>query len=96
MKLLRNKTTHKIRLLMRQDKTLKIVANFISILLSYLVQESPVCELKEHLGSDKAFFLIANDFSEETSVLDKFVFKFGNTECIFFCLFSGQSLPKGF
>lgn len=29
VKLLRNKKTNKIRLIMRQDKTLKIVANFI-------------------------------------------------------------------
>ena len=32
LKLLRNKSTNKIRVLMRQDKTLKIVANFISII----------------------------------------------------------------
>jgi hypothetical protein len=68
---------------MRQDKTLKIVANFISKFQLKIVQESPMCDLKEHLGSDKSFFFIANDYSEEAAVIEKFVFKFGNSERIF-------------
>ena len=66
------------------------------IIICYLVQESPVCDLKEHLGSDKAFFLIANDFSEETSLLEKFVFKFGNTECKFFLILVAKAFQKAF
>jgi len=73
IKLLRNKKSNKVRFLMRQDKTLKIVANFI-------IQESPLCDIKEHLGSDKSFFFIANDFSDEAGVVEKFVLKFGNAD----------------
>ena len=58
---------------MRQDKTLKPVANFI-------VSEDPLCILKEHQGSDKMFFFSAYDCSEETAIVEKFVFKFGNPE----------------
>jgi len=39
-----------------------------------------MCDLKEHLGSDKTFFFIANDYSEEAAVIEKFVIKFGNAE----------------
>jgi len=57
LKLLRNRLTKKIRLVMRQERTLKVVANF-------LIEEDPLCILKEHLKSDRSFFFIANDFSE--------------------------------
>lgn len=39
-----------------------------------------MCDLKEHIGSDKSFFFIANDYSEESAVIEKFVFKFGNAD----------------
>ena len=58
---------------MRQDKTLKPVANFN-------IAEDPLCILKEHQGSDKMFFTIAYDCSEEKPLVEKFVFKFGNPE----------------
>lgn len=62
---------------MRQDKTLKPVANFI-------VAENPLCEIKEHQGSDKMFYFTAYDCSDETPQLEKFVLKFGNTDSIFY------------
>ena len=58
---------------MRQDKTFKPVANFI-------ISEDPLCILKEHQGSDKMFFFSAYDCSDETPMVEKFVFKFGNAE----------------
>lgn len=79
LKLLRNKTSKKIRLIERQDKTLKPVANFI-------IAEDPLCAIKEHQGSDKMFFLSAYDFSEEQPQIEKFVIKLGNAERKYSCL----------
>ena len=73
MKLLRHKIDKRIRFILRQDKTLKIVANFI-------IQDKPLCDLKPHQGSDKMFYFLANDCSEETPVIEKFVIKLGNAE----------------
>lgn len=73
IKLLRSKVNKKIRCILRQDKTLKPVANFI-------ISEDPLCILKEHQGSDKMFFFSAYDCSDETPMVEKFVFKFGNAE----------------
>ena len=58
---------------MRQDKTLKVVANF-------LLSENPLCELKPHQGSDKMFYFMAFDCSEDEHVVEKFVIKLGNAE----------------
>ena len=73
MKLLRHKTEKRIRFLLRQDKTLKIVANFI-------VSEKPFCDLKPHQGSDKMFIFMAYDCSDETPKKETFVIKLGNAE----------------
>ena len=73
MKLLRHKTDKRIRFILRQDKTLKIVANFI-------IQDKPLCDLKPHQGSDKMFHFLANDCWEETPVIEKFAIKLGNAE----------------
>ena len=72
LKLLRHKKEKKIRFILRQDKTLKIVANFI-------ISEKPLCELKPHQGSEKMFMFMAYDCSEEP-VVEKFVIKLGNAE----------------
>ena len=52
---------------------MKAVANFV-------ISEDPLCILKEHQGSDKMFFTLAYDCSEEEPIVEKFVFKFGNPE----------------
>jgi len=72
LKLLRHKKDKKIRFILRQDKTLKIVANFI-------ISEKPLCELKPHQGSEKMFMFMAYDCSEEP-VMEKFVLKLGNAD----------------
>ena len=72
LKLLRHKKGKKIRFILRQDKTLKIVANFI-------ISEKPLCELKPHQGSEKMFMFMAYDCSEEP-VMEKFVIKLGNAD----------------
>jgi hypothetical protein len=58
---------------LRQDKTLKPVANF-------LVSEDPLCVLKEHMGSEKQFFFTAYDCSDESPQVEKFVVKLGNAD----------------
>jgi hypothetical protein len=73
LKMLRHKDTKKIRLVLRQDKTLKPAANF------YISEKDPLCDIKPHQGSDKMFFLLAYDCSEEAQ-FEKFVIKLGNAE----------------
>jgi hypothetical protein len=73
MKLLRHKTEKRIRFILRQDKTLKIVANFI-------IADKPLCELKPHQGSDKMFMFMAYDCSDDEPCMEKFVIKLGNAE----------------
>ncbi len=73
IKFLRHKTQKKIRFILRQDKTLKAAANFY-------ISENPLCDLKPHQGSDKMFFFLAYDCSDETPVVEKFVIKLGNAE----------------
>ena len=52
----------------------------VNDLYNILVSESPLCEIKDHMGNDKMLFLMANDCSEEAPELEKLVFKFGSTE----------------
>lgn len=75
VKFLRDKKTRQIRLLMRQDKTLKIVAN-------HYFNEKPYCELIPMTGTDKAVVWIANDFSEGKSSVDKLAARFSTIERI--------------
>ena len=63
-KLLRNDKENKIRFVMRQEKTLKPVANFV-------ITEKPSCELKPMANSDKAFMWVCHDFSDGEATLDK-------------------------
>ncbi len=72
-KLLRNKETKKIRFVMRQEKTLKPVANFI-------LQESPLCDLVPMQNNDKAFLWSCNDFSDGEATLEKLCARFQNVE----------------
>ena len=72
-KLLRNKETKKIRFVMRQEKTLKPVANFI-------LQETPLCDLLPMKNNDKAFLWSCNDFSEEEAKLEKLCARFQTVE----------------
>ncbi|PWZ17689.1 Ran-binding protein 1 c [Zea mays] len=55
VKLLKNKETGKVRLVMRQAKTLKICAN-------HLV--APTTRMQEHAGSDKSCVWHASDFAD--------------------------------
>ena len=82
---MRHKESKKIRALMRQEKTLKPVANFLSkILLIYIfsVSESPLCDLVPMKSNDKAYIWSANDFSEEEQKLEKLCIRLQNAESI--------------
>lgn len=73
VKLLRDKTTQKVTLVMRQDSTKKVVANF-------LIEQDPLCVLTPHAGSDKAWLWMAHDYSEGEVKREKFAMRFGNPE----------------
>ncbi|XP_063392592.1 E3 SUMO-protein ligase RanBP2-like [Cydia fagiglandana] len=67
MKLLKHKTTGKVRVLMRREQIHKICANHA--ITSYM-------EIKPMKNETKAYFWVANDFADETLVLEKFCVRF--------------------
>ncbi|PNH10090.1 Ran-binding protein 1 c [Tetrabaena socialis] len=71
IKLLQHKENKKVRLLMRQEKTLKIRANHIVM---------PGTKLQEHSGSDKAWVWSAVDFAEGKQSIELFAVRFGTVE----------------
>lgn len=71
VKLLEHNENKRIRLLMRQDKTLKIRANHIIM---------PGTKLQEHSGSDKAWVWSTVDFAEEAQKMELFCMRFGSPE----------------
>ncbi|CAN5960329.1 unnamed protein product, partial [Sphagnum jensenii] len=71
VKLLEHKQTKKIRLLMRQSRTLKICAN-------HMVLASTT--LQEHAGSDKSWVWHAPDYSDGTLKEELFCMRFGSIE----------------
>eukprot|EP00475_Leptophrys_vorax_P041499 TRINITY_DN78252_c0_g1_i1.p1 TRINITY_DN78252_c0_g1~~TRINITY_DN78252_c0_g1_i1.p1 ORF type:complete len:197 (-),score=45.85 TRINITY_DN78252_c0_g1_i1:247-837(-) len=70
-KILEHKESKKIRLLMRQQKTLKICANHTLL---------PSLSLAEHAGSDKAWVWHAQDFSDGELKTELFTMRFGSPE----------------
>jgi len=71
LKILKHKTSGKVRMLMRREKTMKICANF------YLQN---TIELKENAGSDRSWVWQCNDFSEEKSEPSVLAIRFANSE----------------
>ncbi|GFR52529.1 hypothetical protein Agub_g15102, partial [Astrephomene gubernaculifera] len=71
IKLLQHKANKKVRLLMRQEKTLKIRANHIVM---------PGTKLQEHAGNDKAWVWSAVDFADESQKVELFAVRFGSVE----------------
>ncbi|EEA05147.1 Ran-binding protein, putative [Cryptosporidium muris RN66] len=72
-KLLQHKETKKIRFLLRQEKTFKIVANH------YVIQKGSFCKLTPNSGSNKIWVWTVQDFSEDQK-LEQFALKFGQVE----------------
>ncbi|CAH0722701.1 unnamed protein product, partial [Brenthis ino] len=67
MKLLKHKVTGKVRVLMRREQVHKICANHIIL---------PEMEINPMKNESKAYFWVANDFAEETVILEKFCIRF--------------------
>ncbi|XP_049887587.1 E3 SUMO-protein ligase RanBP2-like [Pectinophora gossypiella] len=67
MKLLKHKVTGKVRVLMRREQIHKICANHVI---------TADMEIKPMKNETKAYFWVANDFADETVVLEKFCIRF--------------------
>jgi len=71
VKLLKHKETGKVRLVMRQAKTLKICANHLVI---------STTKMQEHAGSDKSCVWHASDFADGELKEEMFAIRFGSVE----------------
>jgi len=71
VKLLKHKETTKVRLVMRQSKTLKICANHLIL---------PAMSLQEHAGNDKTWVWHATDFSDGELKEELFCIRLGSVE----------------
>ncbi|CAA0821287.1 Ran-binding protein 1 homolog c [Striga hermonthica] len=71
VKLLKHKKTGKVRLLMRQNKTLKICANHLVL---------PTLTLQEHQGNDKSCVWHAADFADGELKQETFCIRFPSVE----------------
>ncbi|KAG8085259.1 hypothetical protein GUJ93_ZPchr0010g8892 [Zizania palustris] len=71
VKLLKHKENGKVRLVMRQAKTLKICANHLVI---------STTKMQEHAGSDKSCVWHASDFADGELKEEMFAIRFGSVE----------------
>eukprot|EP00243_Klebsormidium_subtile_P004763 TRINITY_DN18911_c0_g1_i1.p1 TRINITY_DN18911_c0_g1~~TRINITY_DN18911_c0_g1_i1.p1 ORF type:complete len:251 (+),score=91.56 TRINITY_DN18911_c0_g1_i1:78-830(+) len=71
VKLLQHKQNDRIRVLMRQNRTLKICANFVVL---------PGMALQEHAGSEKSWVWHAADFADGELKDELFAIRFGTVE----------------
>ncbi|KAK3206569.1 hypothetical protein Dsin_020615 [Dipteronia sinensis] len=71
VKLLKHKVSGKVRLVMRQSKTLKICANHLVL---------PTMSVQEHSGNDKSCVWHATDFAEGELKDELFCIRFGSIE----------------
>lgn len=71
VKLLEDNASRRVRLLMRQQRTLKICANHMVL---------PGTQLQEHAGSDKAWVWHATDFADGELKEELFAMRFGSIE----------------
>ena len=73
IKLLKNKDSKLVRIILRQEKTNKLVMNHFV---------NPLVELKLNPGNDASWMFSIDDFAEGTAKLDTFAIRFKTTECI--------------
>lgn len=77
IKLLQNKSTSIIRILMRQDKTLKVCLNHVI---------NPLIELQANAGSDRSWVWRSTDYSDPDDVTDHtFAVRFSNSDSMYYC-----------
>jgi len=72
-KLMRHKVTKKIRMVMRQEKTLKPIANFN-------IADKPLCELLPMNNNDKAYLWSCYDCSDVEPGLEKLAIRLKDAE----------------
>lgn len=73
-KLLKHKQSGKTRFLLRQEKTLKIVANH------YVVAHHKFCQLTPNVSSDKIWVWTVTDFADNNPKVEQFGLRFGQVE----------------
>eukprot|EP00931_Biecheleriopsis_adriatica_P025011 TRINITY_DN15459_c0_g2_i1.p1 TRINITY_DN15459_c0_g2~~TRINITY_DN15459_c0_g2_i1.p1 ORF type:complete len:345 (-),score=96.32 TRINITY_DN15459_c0_g2_i1:33-1067(-) len=73
-KLLKNKESGKIRFVLRQEQTEKVVA------CHYVLDYNPYCDLQPNAGSEKCWVWIAPDCAGNEQVVELFALKFGSEE----------------
>lgn len=71
MKLLKHRESGKMRVLMRQEKTMKVIANHVT---------DPRIDLQPNVGSDRSWVWSVFDFSEGDLVEEIFAIRFGNAD----------------
>ncbi|GFZ19644.1 pleckstrin homology (PH) domain superfamily protein [Actinidia rufa] len=71
VKFLKHKETGKVRLVMRQSKTLKICANHLVL---------PTMSVQEHAGNDKSCVWHATDFADGELKDELFCIRFGSVD----------------
>ncbi|KAK3007013.1 hypothetical protein RJ639_016210 [Escallonia herrerae] len=74
VKLLKHKETAKVRLVMRQSKTLKICANHLGLIVI------PTMSVQEHVGNDKSCVWHAADFADGELKDELFCIRFQSVE----------------
>ena len=88
-KLYKHNETGKVTMVLRQEGTFKVMANFYSKfidifvntwLFKFIVASNPLCDLNFHNGSLNKLFFTAYDCSDGTPTLDKFVIAFKTQE----------------
>ncbi|KAK1283296.1 hypothetical protein QJS10_CPB21g01310 [Acorus calamus] len=82
VKLLKHKSTGKVRLVMRQAKTLKICANHLGLdlVLRKILEVIATLSVHEHAGNDKSCVWHATDFSDGELKDEMFCMRFGSVE----------------
>jgi len=73
-RILKRKDTGKVRFMLRQEKTLKVVANF------YIIRHDLYCDLRPNAGNEKFLVWTALDHSEDEQVVERFALKFPSPE----------------
>ena len=70
-RLLKHRENLKTRFILRQEKTLKVVANHLL---------NPTTELQTNMGSDKSWVWVAQDYAEGSMTVETFAIRFKTTE----------------
>jgi len=73
-KLLKHSENGKVRFLLRQEKTLKVVANH------YVVRKDPYCDLIPNAGNEKIWVWTVPDFADGELKVEQFALKFAQVE----------------